>query len=65
MRTAFNRSGEVDFTLWAPAPEAAALARQEGEGLAQELAVQGLTLKRFVVHEHPRKDRPLREEGNG
>ena len=57
MRTRFSRAGKVAFTLWAPQPGVAELARREQGSLQGELAALQLELESFSVHAHPRQDR--------
>ncbi len=58
MRTRFSLDGKVGFTLWAPKPGTAELARREEAGLQGELAALQLRLESFAVHAHARQDRP-------
>jgi hypothetical protein len=58
MRTRFSLDGKVGFTLWAPKPGTAELARREESGLQSELAALQLRLESFAVHAHARQDRP-------
>ncbi|MEC8718159.1 MAG: flagellar hook-length control protein FliK [Pseudomonadota bacterium] len=57
MRTRFSLEGRVAFTLWAPEPGVAELARGEQGSLQEELAALQLQLESFAVHAHPREDR--------
>ena len=58
MRTRFSLDGKVGFTLWAPKPGTAELARREEAGLQGELTALQLRLESFAVHAHARQDRP-------
>lgn len=57
MRTRYSLDGKVGFTLWAPKPGTAELARREEAGLQGELAALQLRLESFAVHAHARQDR--------